>query len=1045
MLPWYSRGLSYAKRSLDIRREAGDVWGQGQSLNFYGVALYASSKYRECIEACRESVLLLERTGDRWEQNTATWHQIFSYYRLGELETAFDMARDLYYTATAIGDNTAAGIALSGWARSNLGEVPDAFVAIELGRDLGDAQTATEVRLADALRLLYAGSLEQAVERLEEANGIIAAAGLRQEYVAPVKPWLATALRLQVEAADPHDPQTRARLLRRAARAARKADRLSRSYRNNRPHALRERALVAGLQGRPARAKRCFARSLDVSTQQGAAYETALTRVAAARIAVATGQRGAEAELQQAEADCRILEPHVPEAGRPTLSLADRFEMLLAVGRRIGTAASASAVYQQVQEAAMQLLRGEHCTVALLGERPGDPFVTDSGSIMEGVSESLMRQAIEQMAPVVWSAMDQGDATDSILLSELRSVLCAPIICAGRAVACFSVTHHQVNDLFGDVEMQLAEFIATLAGAALEHVAGSEAHFRSLAQYSSDVTTIVDRNGKITYQSSSVEQVFGMKPEEMLGQDLSSWLHPEDAHLLLAFLDADNYGQSASGLVQTRMRHHDGTWRVGESAVRSLFNDPGVEGLVLNTRDASERVALEAELRTRASHDPLTGLANRSLFVDRVDSAFARSRNRDHPIAVIFLDLDNFKAINDSLGHAVGDGLLTMTGGRLEQCVRPGDTVARWGGDEFALLLEDADSHAAEAIVKRIISELEQPYRILDQEVLSRASVGVAVTHGSDTAEDLLIGADVAMYLAKARGKSRYEFFETDMREAALERSALRTDLEWALQRDELEIHFQPIVDLPQGSLVGFEALVRWNHPTRGQLLPSQWIALAEESGLINSIGHWVLRTACQQGADWQRALKRDLTIAINVSARQLQGPGLVNEVATALRDSGLKADALVLEITESATVEDTEGVMSRLQALKALGVSLCIDDFGTGHSSLTYLRRYPVDYLKIDRSFISNVVTNPEDFAIVSSVINLGHSLGLRVVAEGVETAAQLEKLGEMGCDQSQGFIWRHPADEQNVSCWLASLSTALSAAESGTQGALRLLPGAA
>ena len=609
------------------------------------------------------------------------------------------------------------------------------------------------------------------------------------------------------------------------------------------------------------------------------------------------------------------LEPHAPDTPRATYSLADRFEMLLDVGRRIGTAVSPTAVYEEVYQAAMLMLRGDHCNVVRLGEGEDDVMVSDSGSMVPDVSLSLMRQAVDGLAPVVSSALSDTDTSDSMLLADLRSILCAPIISEGRVVACFNVTHHQVNDLFGDVEVQLAEFIATLAGAALERVAGSEAHFRSLAQKSSDVTTVIDRQGRITYQSSSVEEVFGFAPEEMVGRELTSWLHPEDAPQLLAYLDPGMHGEPEGGLVQARMRHRDGSWRVGESAVRSLFDDPSVDGLVLNTRDASDRVALEAELRDRASHDSLTGLANRSLFIDRVDEAFVRRQTHGHPLAVIFLDLDDFKSINDTLGHGVGDQLLELTSTRLEQCVRPGDTVARWGGDEFALLLENADAQAAEQIVKRIIAVLGHPYRINDQEILSRASVGVAVTGDGETAEDVLLGADVAMYVAKSRGKSRYQFFEADMRDAAVERAALRTDLEWALQRGELTVHYQPIVDLAgDGTLGGFEAVIRWCHPTRGELLPDQWIHLAEGSGMIIGIGRWVLRKACHQAAVWQRLHGQRLPMAVNVSARQLQDPSLVDEIAAALRESGLEAGALVLEITESATADDPEAAIAQLQ-----------------------------------------------------------------------------------------------------------------------------------
>jgi predicted signal transduction protein with EAL and GGDEF domain len=371
----------------------------------------------------------------------------------------------------------------------------------------------------------------------------------------------------------------------------------------------------------------------------------------------------------------------------------------------------------------------------------------------------------------------------------------------------------------------------------------------------------------------------------------------------------------------------------------------------------------------------------------------------------------------------MGDLLLKEIGGRLEKCIRPSDLVARFGGDEFALLLENADVSTAETIAQRIIAAFILPHQILDQEVMVRASIGVAVTHGNENSEEMLGGADTAMYVAKSHGKSCYQFFEPEMRVAAVDRSALRTDLEWALQRAELAIHYQPLVLLPSGTLSGFEALVRWDHPTRGRLGPDQFIDLAEESGTIISIGGWVLRNACHQTAIWQRALGRDLTIAVNMSARQIQDPGLLAKVRAALASSGLKPSSLILEITESSTVDDTKRAIEILKTLKEIGVGLAIDDFGTGYSSLSYLRRFPVDQLKVDKSFVSELVTNPEDLAIVSSVINLGHSLGLSVVAEGVETPDQLEKLCEMGCDQGQGYKWRRPADAVDVSEWLASL----------------------
>ena len=1032
MAPWYSRGLRYGQRSLAIRRELGDVWGQGQSLGFCGTVLYAGSRYREAIDCCTEAIHFLEHTGDRWEQHTAGWHLAFAYYRLGELDSAVAVARQLHASATAIGDQTAAGIILSGWARASAGAVPADAVAAALAGDNDDAHTSAEVRLADAVRLIAVGDVDGAVRRLEEAAAVADGAGLRQEYVAPIRPWLATALRLELERADPHDPRSRARQLRRAARVARRAVRLARAYRNNLPHALRERALVASLAGRGRRADRLMARSLATALEQDATYEAALTREAAARLALTRGRPGAAAALAAAEAHRVALEPLPPEgrdggeADAASLSLADRFESLLLVSRRIGAAPSPVAIYEAVREASVLLLRGDRCHVVLVdgaAAAGGVDRATESGEPVDAFSRTLLAEAIDRRCPVV-AAGDDDDSGESLLLAGLRSALCAPILSDGAVVACLYVTHRHLGGLFGDLEIQLAEFVATLAGAALEHVAGSEARFRSLAQNSSDVITIVGADGRITYQSDSMLRVFGYRPEDLVGHELASQLHPEHTSALLAVLESPPPEGETVGLVTTKLRHRDGRWRDCEIAVTTLFEDPGVRGLVLNTRDVTERVALEAELRTRAWHDPLTGLANRALFTDRVDHALALRARDGLPLAVAFLDLDDFKSINDTLGHTAGDLLLQGIGERLLESVRPGDTVARFGGDEFALLFEGADAYTAERIAERIIAGLLLPFRILEEEVHARASIGVALGGGHETVDELLSGADTAMYVAKARGKARFEFFEPRMRAVAVERSGLRTDLEWALSRDELVIHYQPVVDIPTGVVRGFEALVRWNHPRRGLLAPGEFIDLAEESGLIVSIGSWVLRRACEQVVQWRHRTGRDLTMAVNVSARQLQDPGLVGEIGSALHDAGLDPAALVLEITESATVADTEGVIARLEELKALGVGLAIDDFGTGYSSLSYLRRFPVDQLKIDRSFVAGVATSGEDRAIAASVIGLAHALGVNVVAEGVETMEQLEWLSEMRCDLAQGFNWLAPAPADMVARWPALLA---------------------
>lgn len=1029
MVPWFTRGMAYARRSFEIRRELGDVWGQGQSLNFTGVTLYTNSQYRECIEQCREAVRLLERTGDRWEQNTALWQMAFSHYRLGELAIATEIAQDLYSNATALGDQTAAGVALSGWARATAGRVPAAFVAAELARDNDDAHTSTEVHLADGVRLLYKPDLDGAVQRFEQAYKIMKKAGLRQEFVAPVPAWLATAYRMRAEQAVDAKQRQRRKLARKAARAARSADRLAHFYRNNRPHSLRERGLTEELLGNHRRAERLLERSRSLAERQGAAFEAAQSHLAHARVAAAHRRPGAAERMAQAQADLEALlsfatgdSPTVSSAdGLRTLSVADRFESMLQVARNIGAATSAEAIFDAVRTAALLLLRGERCHVVHIEGPPEVALQTLSGEHMTDVSRSLLAEAIEQRVPLV---VTQGaGVSDSIVMSEYRSVLCAPILCDDRVTACFYLSHRRVDGLFGDLEVQLAEFIATLAGAALEHIAGSEARFRSLVQHSSDVITVLDRDGTITYMSDSVNRMLGYSADELVGSNLRHLLDPDHAANLSEYLKPGGWPLDEAALVEAQVRHKDGTWRDVETTVTSLLDDQRVRGVVLNTREVTERLVLQAELRERAWHDALTGLANRALFTERVDHAMAR-RSRDHrPLTVAFLDLDAFKAVNDTLGHHGGDLLLQGVANRLRDCIRPGDTIARFGGDEFALLLEDASANAAANVANRILASLDKPFELLGREVYARASIGLAVAHATDTTETLLLAADTAMYAAKAGGSSRYELFEAQMRSAARERATLRSDLEGALDRGELVVHYQPVVDIGSGEVVGVEALVRWQHPTRGLLGPDEFIELAEQSGLIVSLGRWVLNAACAQAAQWRCQLGRALTVAVNVSARQFQGTGLVEEVATALAKAGLEPASLMLEITESATVPDAEQMIKRLGELKALGVGLAIDDFGTGYSSLSYLRRFPVDQLKIDRAFVAGICANRDDLSIVAAVINLAHALGLVVVAEGVETVDQLEQLSQLGCDLAQGYNWLQPTDSHNLQGWLQPL----------------------
>ena len=426
----------------------------------------------------------------------------------------------------------------------------------------------------------------------------------------------------------------------------------------------------------------------------------------------------------------------------------------------------------------------------------------------------------------------------------------------------------------------------------------------------------------------------------------------------------------------------------------------------------------------QAFHDSLTGLPNRALFLDRLEHAHARSKRSGSPIAVLFMDLDAFKNVNDSLGHAAGDELLVLVAGRLRRWLRPSDTAARFGGDEFAVLLEDLETPtAAPTVADRILESLHEPFTIQGQEVHIGASIGIS-TSAHPGSDDLLRNADLAMYRAKGVGKGRHQMFEPGMHVAVLERLELEVDLQRALDRGEMTLHYQPIIELPSGHVMGLEALVRWHHPTRGLIQPAEFIPLAEESGQILRLGQWVMERAARDVVVWNEGVRSEdpVRVGVNLSGRQLQEPSLVAQISAVLADTRLPPEQLVLEIAETVLMQDLEGTVLRLKELKRLGVLLSVDDFGTGYSSLQYLRRFPLDSLKIARSFVDGVGGQSQDAAVARAIIELGTSFQLHVIAEGIERLEQHEHLQKLGCGYGQGSLFAGPVPADQVEQLLAA-----------------------
>jgi diguanylate cyclase (GGDEF)-like protein/PAS domain S-box-containing protein len=585
-----------------------------------------------------------------------------------------------------------------------------------------------------------------------------------------------------------------------------------------------------------------------------------------------------------------------------------------------------------------------------------------------------------------------------------------------------SIASAHDGDIDGLITLQaiagVAGFVASLllGWALIATTRRQTAHFRSLVTASTDLVLVFGPGG-CRYASDSVAQMLGRRDRELLGEEFAGFVHPDD---LVLVRGAYAHGEPTE--VVFRLLNRFGEWRHLEAHVTDLRADRQIRGVVFNARDVSERVRLEEQLTRQAFHDGLTGMANRALFRDRLDQALARSERSLGVLAVLLIDLDGFKQVNDSLGHDAGDQLLKVVAERFEAELRPSDTLARLGGDEFAVLIDGAHESQATSVAHRLLSALAEPAWISGRELSVGASIGVALHPGGRArSEDLLRHADVAMYAAKEAGRGRFELFHYDMARELGELLGLEHELRLGLQRGEFALHYQPEVDLENGEIVGVEALVRWNSPRRGLVLPDRFIRVAEATGLILGLGEFVVREACSQTAQWRREglLREGFVTWVNLSGRQLVGGGISRTVRAALEDAGLPPDCLGLEVTETSLVEDGPGGSRARADLKLLhddGVRIAVDDFGTGFSSLGQLRSFPVDMIKVDRSFVQGVDAEAKDAAITANLVTLAHALGVLAIAEGIESDSQLASLRDLGCDLAQGYLFARPLPADDV-----------------------------
>jgi diguanylate cyclase (GGDEF)-like protein/PAS domain S-box-containing protein len=701
----------------------------------------------------------------------------------------------------------------------------------------------------------------------------------------------------------------------------------------------------------------------------------------------------------------------------------EREQVLREAGAALVSATDRADIYEPSLLAAVSLLEESSVGAAVVA------IADDSGALVpvaSVVSHPLPEESLTGALPVVVAARltsVEPFAIETADAPDLASALgCQP----GAQIAVIPVLLRK--RVGGAVFVELAapldpdsvrslQAVGTQLGLAIERAnltdelqeQRSEDRFRSLVQSSWDVIAVTDVDSTVRYVSPSVSRVLGFEPSVLVGRALREFIHPDD-RAACAKARIETLAMGRPSVSDCRVQHRDGSWRYMELTTTNLLQDENVGGIVVNLRDVTDRRKLEEELRHQAFHDPLTRLANRALFQDRTGHALTRAARHGEPVTVLFLDIDDFKMVNDSLGHLAGDTLLQAVSERIADCIRPSDTAARFGGDEFAVLLEDTPLTEACRVADRVLEAMQTPFNVLDREMYVTASIGVAPA-GLDSADpgELLRDADVAMYAAKSEGKARYSIYEPSMHAKVVARVEVTADLQRAIERDELVLHYQPIVDLATEETVAVEALVRWRHPERGMVPPLEFIPIAEETGLIVPIGRWVLERACQDMADWRhRHPDRPLYAHVNVSVNQMHS--VLDDTRRALATTGADPASLVLEVTESVMVQDTDVVVATLRDLKTLGLRISLDDFGTGYSSLSYLKRLPIDLLKIDKAFVHGIAGDAEESSLGRAVVHIAKTLDLETAAEGIETAEELAALRSLGCRFGQGFLFSRP-----------------------------------